>query len=243
MRKLVPILILMLVISLWPGKAHANYYWNMFTGQNAYKSGNYGKAEESFVKALKDRPDDPAALYNMGSTYIKMDKLKEAAAALNKAVEVGNKNIQAKSEYNLGDISFQNKKLDESLKHYINAVDLAPDDVDAKYNIQVVQELLKKQKQKQQQQQKQQQKQQQQNKEKNKEEKKKEEQKNQKQKEQEQKEKQQQKQNQQQPKEQKEKMSKEDAMRLLRYYEQKEKMEKANRRVRVQMPSRTEEDW
>ncbi|MCD6309838.1 MAG: tetratricopeptide repeat protein [Candidatus Eremiobacteraeota bacterium] len=223
MRKLLPVMIVMMVMSLWAGPVHANYYWNMHTGRRAYDKGEYKKAIERFKKALAEKPDDPIVLYNLGCAFLKNKNLKEAHTALSKAAELGDKDIRAKAEYNLGDISFLKKKLQESLNHYIRAVDLQQDDVDAKYNIQVIQKLLKKQKE--------QQKKNQQKKDKDKKGKDK-------------KDKQKDRQKQQQQKQKtKQEMSKEDIKRLLDYFNQKEKKEKARRRIRVKMRPKTEEDW
>ena len=237
---------LLLFLSLWLSlfclPAHAsNYYWDMFNGANNYNRGKFEKAALDYELALKARPEDQTALYNLGTTQMRMKKPEQARINLSKASEQGNKNLRAKAEYNLGNVAFESQKLEEALTHYINTLEINPQDMDAKYNIQIIRELLKKQKQNK----KNQQPKQNQQKSSNKNQKQKKSDKNQNQPNKQQQKKQgQQKQKQpEQPRENKPEMSKEEAERILRYFNQKEKTNQARQQTRIRMQPRTEEDW
>ncbi|MDI6787742.1 MAG: tetratricopeptide repeat protein, partial [Planctomycetota bacterium] len=53
------------------------------------KAGNYAKAVESFLKALKDNPDDAGVWYNLACICSLMGKVDEGLEALKKAIQYG----------------------------------------------------------------------------------------------------------------------------------------------------------
>jgi Ca-activated chloride channel family protein len=134
-------------------------------GNEAYRKKDYIKAADEYTNALAKNPLNPVAQFNLGNAMYKADKKDEAINAYDKAV----KQLDVPAEkgnayYNKGVVLQNDKKLSECIQAYKNALKLAPDNEDARQNLQRAlrqqkQEQQNKQQKKQEQQQKQQQKQ------------------------------------------------------------------------------------
>jgi Ca-activated chloride channel homolog len=181
-------------------------------GNREYEKTKFSDSEISYRKAIDKNKQSPDAVFNIGDALYKQNKFEDAGKQF---IESTNENYDRikKSEglYNLGNSMFKTNKLQESIDAYKNSLKLNPRNMEAKYNLSYVQDLLTKQ-QKQQQQQDKDKKDQDKNKNKN--------DKNKDQKDQSDKNKDQQKdqnknQDQKQPPKQQQEISKEDAQRLL----------------------------
>jgi Ca-activated chloride channel family protein len=153
------------------------------TAENAYRSGNFAKAEEDYSATAAKDPKRPELQFNAGSAAYKAGKYAEAAAAFQNTLKSADIPVQqgayydlGNSQYRLGEKTAQSnpqetiKTWQEAVKSYDAALQLRSDDADAKYNRELVQrklEALKRQEEKKRQQQQQKQDQQQSNQEKN----------------------------------------------------------------------------
>lgn len=204
--------------------------------QLAFKNNeaNLKVEEEQYSEALKgyrdaqiESPTNSTLNYNIGTVYLKQDKFDEAVADFQMAlVNAKDAELEAATYYNMGNAYFENGKWVQAIQAYKNCLELTPEDMDAKYNLEYARKKLKeeveKQQQNQQQQQQQQSQQQQQQGEKDQQDK--EQQEQQMAQAQEQKDKEEQQDQQAQPEEEKEMlMSEEEARRLLEAIEKEEK--------------------
>lgn len=236
------LLVLLLVVS----PAHAYYPWEMWQGDQAMKKGQHQQAEAHYRAALKEDADSSAALYNLGVSLYRQEKLDEAAGLFKRVADAKDTEFSGRAAYNLGNTLFRQNKLKEALEAYKTALRWNELDDDARHNIEVILEKLKQQ---QQQQDNQKQKQDQEKKKQDEDKKKDDQQKQdqdqkQNENEDENKEKQQQQQDQEQGQDQQEGgMNRQDAERLLQYFEDKEK--EAGKRVRAYKarPPRGNETW
>jgi Ca-activated chloride channel family protein len=116
-------------------------------GNQAYKKNQFETAASSYQKALSKDPDNNIALYNLGNTLYKTDKPEDAAKLYDNAIKSSTeKDIKAKGYYNKG-VAFQKQnKLPECIDAYKNALKLAPDDEEARQNLQRALMQLKQQK-------------------------------------------------------------------------------------------------
>ncbi len=128
-------------------------------GNELYAQGKYEEALAAYQDALLDDPLNEIALFDQGNAYYKMKKYKEAIDAYQKIVGSKDLNLSAKAFYNIGNAYFQQNKLKESIEAYKKALELNPNDKDAKYNLELARAKLKEMAQKQKQQQNQQNKQ------------------------------------------------------------------------------------
>ncbi|MGA1871616.1 MAG: VWA domain-containing protein [bacterium] len=135
--------------------------------EQLYTEQQYDQALQSFIDAQIDAPENPLLQYNIANTYYRMKNYDEAfknymAASIN-AKEI---DLEAKAYYNMGNCSYRLGKLQEAIEYYQKALELNPEDENAKYNLEFVREEIKRRinQQKQQQEQQEQEQQSQENK-------------------------------------------------------------------------------
>ncbi|MHB2147614.1 tetratricopeptide repeat protein [Calditrichota bacterium LG25] len=121
-------------------------------GNEYYKQGKYEQALAQYQDALLDDPLNETAIFNKGNALYKLKKYKEAIEAYQKVVGSENLNLSARAFYNIGNCYFQENKLKESIEAYKKALELNPDDYQAKYNLELARARLKEMADKQQQQ-------------------------------------------------------------------------------------------
>ena len=126
-------------------------------GNRLWKEGKYEEALGRYSEAQIDRPDAPEIPFNMGSSFYRQKRYKEAMEADAKAAQLDKGPLKEKIAYNIGNSLFRQENLPGALESYKKALDIDPNDIDAKYNIEFIQRNLEDKKQNQQQQQKQQQ--------------------------------------------------------------------------------------
>lgn len=135
-------------------------------GNGFYRQQQYEQAELAYNEALARDPNNATAKFNQANALFKQNKPEEAIKVLNDlAFKSNNAEIKAKAYYNKGAILSSQKKLEESIEAYKDALRQDPNDKDARENLQKALLELKKKNQsrkdnnkKQQKQQKQQQK-------------------------------------------------------------------------------------
>lgn len=131
-----------------------------------YKQGKYDEALKLYEDALLLSPSDEKLKMNQGSTLYRLGDYDKAEESYNGAFSVKDKKIRSDAHYNMGNILYkkaeqiQNQdlqgaqnKLKSALEHYIESLDLSPDNVDAKWNLQLTHQKIKQLEQQQQQQQ------------------------------------------------------------------------------------------
>ncbi len=225
MRKMILFLILnvFFVISAFAQGGHKQ----VTAGNKLYAEEKYDEANNKYRDALVENPESAIINFNIGDVQYKKRHFEEAIKSYEKSTSSDEIKVQSGSYYNIGNTLYKMGKLPESISAYKKALELNPEDEDAKYNLEYVRAKLKdkseKQPQENQQQEQQQQEEQNQDKEQNSEEQK-EEQQEQQQNNQENQEnpEEQQEQQQEQATEPKE-ISKEDAERLLNALQNEEK--------------------
>lgn len=135
-------------------------------GNDLYKQQQYQQAEAAYNEVIEKEPSNATAKYNRAIALQKQGKSGEAIKALDDlAFKAEDNELKSKAYYNKGAILSAQKKLEESVDAYKNALRQNPDDKEARENLQkALLELKKKNptpkkddKKKQQQQQKQQQ--------------------------------------------------------------------------------------
>lgn len=195
----------------------------------AFKHKEYDKAEQLYDQARQEQPDEWRLVFNTAVAQAMGKKLDEAARGFEKIAASGPQELREAAEYNAGNCYLAQQQNDKAIDHYKRALYLKPDDMNAKWNL----ELAKRQQKQQQQQQKQQQQQQKQ-------------QPKQDQKKQDQKKPEPQKQPQQQPKPEDHKMDKDEARRLLQSLSQADRDLQKRMAKQRQQPSneaRPTKDW
>lgn len=126
-------------------------------GQSAYDKGQYAEALVDFQDALLDDPENPILNYNVGAAQYQQEKYEEALASFQKAALTQDPGVQQSAYYNQGNALYRLQKYQEAVAAYKQALDLNPDDEDAKFNLELVRAKIKEMADKQQQENQQQQ--------------------------------------------------------------------------------------
>jgi tetratricopeptide (TPR) repeat protein len=128
-------------------------------GNKLYHNREYEKALPAYQKAVEQNPKNLTARYNLANARYRTGNLPDAEKSYDELIEnTTENNYKEKGYYNKGVTLTKQKKLQESIDAYKNALKLNPADEDARFNLQkALTELKKNQSQDQKQQQQKQQ--------------------------------------------------------------------------------------
>jgi Ca-activated chloride channel homolog len=219
------ILLLLTLAAARPAAAQ-NPNTNIRSGNRYYKKQEIDKSLQQYQSAVQKAPTNPTANYNLGNAQFRKNDYDQAAKAYDATIQNSqDKTLKENGYYNKGVAMVKQKKLQESIDAWKQALKLNAGDTEARENLE---KALTQQKQQQQQQQNNQQK----------------DQKDQKDKKDEKKNQDQQQQQQQQPKPQPSRLNKQQVEQLLKALEQKEKdLQNKMQQNKVKSPNQPDKDW
>lgn len=149
-------IVLLLVICL-AANALADYRKLNKKGNEAYTKNDIEQALKLYQEAEIEKPQEPVLDYNIATALYGQAKYEDAVKRYAKSLQTDDPAFQADAYYNMGSSFFRNEKYAEAITAYQKCLEIHPDDVDAKYNLELSRKKLKEQAQNQQQQQDQQQ--------------------------------------------------------------------------------------
>lgn len=101
----------------------------------AYENGNYEEAEELYLAAIEQEPDNARLYFNLGNTRAKQGKVEEAIDSFMEfRLLAETPEEKALAEYNIGTLLAEGEKWKPAATHFKNALKLNPADMDAKHN-------------------------------------------------------------------------------------------------------------
>ncbi|HEY4109795.1 VWA domain-containing protein [Puia sp.] len=218
------LLVLGILIAALPAAAQAGNA-QLRSGNRFYKKKQIDQSLRQYQSAVQQAPDNPTANYNLGNAQFRKNNYDEATHSYDATVKnsANDKAMQERGYYNKGVAMIKQKKLQESIDAWKQALKLDATDADARENLE---RALIQQKQQQKQQQKNQQDQKKDQKDK------KDDKKDQDQ------------QQQQQPKPQPSRLNKQQVEQLLKALEQKENdLQNKMKQNKVKAPNQPEKDW
>ncbi len=123
----------------------ANEY--IVAGNEAYRQKQYDLAETQYRKAIDLEPRNATAQFNLANTLFRRGQLDEAGKQFDAVAQTaGTAALRSKAFYNKGVLLTGQKKLEESIEAYKNALRQDPADQPARENLEkALQELKKKQ--------------------------------------------------------------------------------------------------
>lgn len=119
-------------------------------GNQAVTKDDLDGALKLYKEAQVEKPSDPLLDYNIGTVLNKQSKYDEALERYRKALYSSDTDFQADAYYNMGNTFFQAQKYADAISAYQKDLELRPEDVDAKYNLELARKKLKDQSQQQQ---------------------------------------------------------------------------------------------
>jgi Ca-activated chloride channel homolog len=106
-------------------------------GNQLYKQGEFDKSLAEYEKAVKLEPSNSAAKFNFGNALFRKQKWEEAEKNFENVITNSKEQgLREKAYYNEGVSLTKQKKLEESIDAYKNALRLDPTDEDARINLQ-----------------------------------------------------------------------------------------------------------
>jgi tetratricopeptide (TPR) repeat protein len=101
----------------------------------AYENGNYEVAEQLYLSAIEQEPDNAKLYFNLGNARAKQGKIEEAIDSFMEFRSlVESPEEKAMAEYNIGTLLAENKQWKPAASHFKNALKLNPQDLDSKHN-------------------------------------------------------------------------------------------------------------
>lgn len=114
-------------------------------GRHEYTTGNHPQALAAFEQAARTRPQDPRGRFNVADGLYKNGKFEEAATLFRSLGEDVASPLAGPSRFNLGNALFQKQDYRGAIQAYRDALRLAPDDLDARRNLELALRALKEQ--------------------------------------------------------------------------------------------------
>ncbi|MFC1476106.1 tetratricopeptide repeat protein [Candidatus Zixiibacteriota bacterium] len=157
-----PLLFNGIFIWVMGGPAQADDYRRLIDEGNAlYGEGKFDEALAKYREAQIERPEAPEVQYNIAGTLYRQNAFEEATQTYSGSLTTESAQLESHSHYNTGNALFRQQDYPGAIEAYKQALEINPDDADAKFNLELARKLLKEQLQPQQQEQQQQQQQQQ----------------------------------------------------------------------------------
>ncbi|MEQ8523973.1 tetratricopeptide repeat protein [Gracilimonas sp.] len=101
----------------------------------AYESGNYEQAEQLYLTAIEQDPDNAKLYFNLGNAQAKQGKVEDAIQSYMEFRGLAESpQDKAIAEYNIGTLLAEGQKWKPAATHFKNALKLNPSDLDAKHN-------------------------------------------------------------------------------------------------------------
>lgn len=117
------------------------------SGNDDYEQQDFAGAEERYRAALERAPQSYEAAFNLSDALYRQQKYDEAAQTLGQLSERPDltPTQRAKVMHNLGNVRFAQQQLQEAADCYKESLRARPDDLETKYNLAYVQQMMQQQ--------------------------------------------------------------------------------------------------
>ena len=119
-------------------------------GNRLYGQERYEDALGRYQEAQAQAPELAQLHFNVGTALYKQGAYDQAIQEFSHVLKAKDPGLLAGAYYNTGNAHFKQQRLGEAAGAYKKTLEIAPDDLDAKINLEMVQELLKEQEKKEQ---------------------------------------------------------------------------------------------
>ena len=107
-----------------------------------YNNKEFGKSRLFYEKVVDGREKDDAAKYGLGASFYKLKDMENAKKAFTDVQNSKSKKISSMAYFSLGNIYKDENKLEESLAFYRKAIQLNPNDKEAKINFELLKNMI-----------------------------------------------------------------------------------------------------
>ncbi len=131
------------VTALAPRAGAESVFAKIRKAEKSYGEEKYDQALEHFLDAQVERPEDPLLRYDVGNAHYRMHNFADAEKSFQRVIGGSEQGLEAKATYNLGNCAYRQGKLDEALAFYQKALELDPQDEDARFNLEFVRQEIR----------------------------------------------------------------------------------------------------
>lgn len=114
-------------------------------GLKYYKEKKFEEAKQYYEHVLETRENDAAASLGLGASQYQLGDIPNAVKSFEDALRSKNTNIQDRAYYNLGNVLFGQQRMEESIAFFRKALELNPNDDDAKFNYELAKYITQQQ--------------------------------------------------------------------------------------------------
>ena len=147
-KRAVPLLLLTLTVVFSTGWSWKDLFSDKADrAMELYNEGKYEEALELYSEEVIENPDSPELSYNLGNMLYRNKRFDDALPSYSQAQK--QQELQQLARFNTGNSlvksgmnSGDSEKLKKALESYREAIRMAPDDLDAKYNYEFVKKIL-----------------------------------------------------------------------------------------------------
>ena len=143
---LIPIIIL-LALSL--SACGSSVERTLDSGNKSFSEQAYDQALETYTRAMELAPTLAEPVYNLANTLYRMEAFEQTGQLMGQALELASEELAQSGFYNLGNNFFQQQQMDGAIESYKESLRLNPDDLDAKYNLELAMQQQEQQEQQQ----------------------------------------------------------------------------------------------
>ena len=108
-------------------------------GLEHYSNQKFDDAKKYYEALILGNGSIPEAHFGKGAASYQLGEFDSARDSFDKSLKSSDKQVKSKAYYNLGNTLYKNNKKEEAIKYYRKALELNPNDKEAKFNY----ELLK----------------------------------------------------------------------------------------------------
>lgn len=124
--------------------AAVSLYGALDKGKQLYDQEKYDKALETFLDAQIDHPENPKLKFNIASAQYKMNNYEDAVKGFMDVVTTAqDAQLEEQALYNIGNAKYRQGKLQEAVEYYKKALEINPEDEQARKNLEFVREEIK----------------------------------------------------------------------------------------------------
>ena len=115
-----------------------NFVLSQDKGLDYYNNQEFKAAREYYESILQKSNSNSEAQLGRGSSSFQLGDFTTAKDAFEESLESGDNSIKSKALYNLGNILYKNENSEDALSFYRKALELNPNDKEAKFNYELL---------------------------------------------------------------------------------------------------------
>ena len=107
------------------------------SGHEAYLTGDYASALESYQVAQARAPESGEPYYNSGNALYRTEEYEEALQNYDESLRHAGGELRSRGFFNRGNTAFQQENYPDAVEAYEEVLRMNPDDLDAKHNLEL----------------------------------------------------------------------------------------------------------